>query len=191
MCWKNVFWWHICFGPHLQHFLTSTLPSHKSSPCRGEPHNLGPSLWNPRFVALDLAKSARVHMHKDTNFCPSSQWWGSGFGGAPSYLQDVCCSWHLSWLRGAMNFMQTPPKHSVPRARGRPSRRHHKSIHAKINHFHWTPSLRRGGGGGGGNGRRELDDEEGTQREGRRFTERSVNIQENTRGLTQAPFLPH
>lgn len=34
-----------------------------------------------------------------------------------------------------------------PRARGRPSRRHHKSIHAKINHFHWTPSMREGGGG--------------------------------------------
>lgn len=89
-----------------------------------------------------------------------------------------------------MNFMQTPPKRSVPRAWGRSSRHHHKSIHAKINHFHWTPSMRRGKGGSG-KGRRGLDDEEGTQREGRRFSERSVNIQENTRGLTAASFLPH
>lgn len=31
---------------------------------------------------------------------------------------------------------------------GPPSRHHHKSIHAKINHFHWTPSLRKGRGRG-------------------------------------------
>lgn len=51
---------------------------------------------------------------------------------------------------GAVNFMQTPSKHSVLRARGLPSRRHHKSFHAKINHFHWTPSTEKERDGGGG-----------------------------------------
>lgn len=75
-----------------------------------------------------------------------------------------------------------------PRARGRPSRRHHKSIHAKINHFHWTPSMREGGRRGV-RGWRELDDARsrgvgagwgGRARRWRdgRFRERSVNIQE-------------
>lgn len=88
---------------------------------------------------------------------------------------------------GAVNFMQTPSKHSMPRARGLLSRRHHKSFHAKINHFHRTPSTekeRDGGGGWGGvemRGWRELEEgrsrEKGMQREGLRFRERGVNIQ--------------
>lgn len=35
-------------------------------------------------------------------------------------------------------------------AKGLVSRRHHKSIHAKINHFHWTPSMRKEESEGGG-----------------------------------------
>lgn len=92
-----------------------------------------------RFVAFCCAA------HKDGNFCSSRQWGDFRFGSAPSYLQDVCCTWHLLWLQGAVNFMQTPSKHSVPRAWGPLSRRHHKSIHAKIIHFHWTPSMREQG----------------------------------------------
>lgn len=41
-----------------------------------------------------------MHAHKDTDFCSGSQWAVCGFGSALSYLQDVCCTWHLSWLRG-------------------------------------------------------------------------------------------
>lgn len=51
---------------------------------------------------------------------------------------------------GAVNFMQTPSKHSMPRAWGLLSRRHHKSFHAKINHFHWTSSTGDEMDGGGG-----------------------------------------
>lgn len=51
---------------------------------------------------------------------------------------------------GAVNFMQTPLKRSMPRARGLLSRRHHKSSHAEINQFNWTPSTGKETDGGGG-----------------------------------------
>lgn len=58
---------------------------------------------------------------------------------------------------GAMNFMQTPSKHSMPRARGLLPQRHHKSFHAKINHFFWTPSRGKWRDGRGGERWGELD----------------------------------
>lgn len=132
------------------------------------------------------------------NFCFSSQWRDFRFGSAPSYLQDVCCTWHLSWPRGAVNFMQTPSKHSMPRARGPLSQRHHKSIHAKINHFHWTPDMREQGEWQLAGGERERQRHEEKSRE-KGSPRRGVGVfggdecqhLRSTRRLTPAPFLPN
>lgn len=87
---------------------------------------------------------------------------------------------------GAVNFMQTPSKHSMPRARGLLSRRHHKSFHAKINHFHWTPSTGKERDGGW---RMEGSREKGRQRE-RGGSGRGVLTSEKHPEVNASPISP-
>lgn len=126
-------------------------------------------------------------LHNDTHTCtqtPPSAWAANEQAAALAALYLIYRTFvALDIYRGsgAMNFMQTPSKHSMPRAWGLLSRRHHKSFHAKINHFHWTHEHGEGEGGGAGwkNGREQG---EGQAKGDMRFREKGVNIQGIPRG---------
>lgn len=153
-CWKNVQNMQRFNGMFIMAFtfnISSLLRCCRINPLQRKAHKRSQSVACV-YGSQDLLYFillTHMHTHKDTNFCSSSQWGDWLWQCSILFTGRLL---HLTFIVAprAVNFMQTLSKHSVPRAWGFLSQRHHKSIHAKINHFHWTPSMWKEGDEGGG-----------------------------------------